>query len=304
MPFDPSLPPPPPTISGSTISVDAWLNNPTRVTRFLNDLVAGYSIADAMLMQGPDVPSGALVYDQLTSTDWFTASDVEEIRPLADFPDLTDTAPNPKVAASAKYGGQITISREARRRNRWDLVIQELTKLRNTVVRKKDTIAVAAIDAAPILTASGVDLTSATSAQIITMLAAAKGAIDNSEMGYDADMVLWNPTQGVELIGNENLLKVLQSDGPGPGSGSPLRTGRLGRILDMEMVTSPRITAGTARVVASHQLGGISQEEGSGVLTRTYLKDRSGPEDTVVQAWWPGLVYVSDPKAALSLSGV
>lgn len=304
MPYTVSSPPPAPTISGSTISIDAWLANPVRVTRFLNDLAAGYSIADRMLSAGPDIPGGALIFDQLLTTDWFLDADVEEIRPLANFPDLTDSAANPKVAASAKYGGQVTISREQKMRNRWDVVMRELIKLRNTVVRKKDTVAIAAIDAAPVQTLAGVDLTSATAQQVITMLATAKGLIDNLEMGYDADLVLFNPIQGDELIGNASLLTILQQDGPAPGSGQPLRTGVLGRILDMEVVKSNRVTAGTARVVDSRMVGGISQEEGSGVLTNIYETDRSGPKDTHVQGWWPGLVYISDPKAAVNVSGV
>lgn len=304
MPYSPHTPPPAPTISGSTISIDAWLANPVRVTRFLNDLAAGYSIADRMLQQGPAIPGGALIYDQLLTTDWFLGDDVEEIRPLANFPELTSTAPNPKIAASAKYGGQITVSREAKLRNRWDIVMRELTKLRNTVVRKKDTLAIAAIDASPVQTLVGVDIGASTAEQIVAMLATAKGLVDNLEMGYDADLILVNPVQGDEMVSKTALLTLLQNDGPAPGSGQPLRTGVLGRILDMETVKSNRIAVGTMRVVDSRMLGGISQEEGNGVLTNIYETDRSGPKDTHVQGWWPGLVYVSDPKAAVSVSGV
>lgn len=304
MPYNPHLPPPPPSISGSTISIDAWLAQPQRIERFLNDLAEGYSIADRMLTAGPEVPSGAIIFDQLVATDWFLDDDVEEIRPLANFPDLTASAPNPKTASSKKYGGQVTIARETKRRNRWDVVVKSMTKLRNTVVRKKDTIAVAAIDAAPVQTLAGVDIGSSTSAQIIAMAATAKGMIDNLEMGYEADLVLLNDLQAVELLSNENLLKLLQADGPGTGGGSPLRTGKLGRILNMDWAHSPRITAGTMRVIDSRMAGGISQEEGNGVLTNVYETDRSGPKDTHVQGWWPGLVYITDPKAVVNVSGV
>lgn len=304
MPYSPHLPPPTPTISGSLITVDAWLAQPTRVTRFLNDLAEGYSIADRMLTAGPAIPGGALIYDQLTATDWFLSDDVEEIRPLAQFPDLTSTAPNPKIAASAKYGGQITIARETRLRNRWDVVMREMTKLRNTVVRKKDTVAIAAIDAAPIQTGSGVDISASTAEQVIAMFAAAKGLIDNLEMGYDADMILLNPVQADELLSKTAFLQLLQTDGPSVGGGSPLRTGFLGRILDMDIVKTNRQAITTGKVVDSRMLGGISQEEGNGVLTNIYETDRSGPKDTHVQGWWPGLVYVSDPKAAVALTGL
>lgn len=304
MPFSPTSPPPPPTSAGSVISVDAFLANPTRVTRLINDLTAQRFIADRMLAAGPQVPSGAIVFDQVTGADLFLDTDVEEIRPGGNFPDLTDSAPNPKTAATAKYGGQVTIFRENITRNRWDVLNRELTKLRNTVIRKTDTVAIAALDASPIQTMVGVDLTTATSAQIIAMLAAAKGLIDNLDMGYDADLVLVNPLQGDEMVSNENLLKILQSDGPGFGGGAPLRTGQLGRILDMDVAKTNRIPAGTMRVVASGVIGGLSQEEGQGVLTNVYATDRSGPKDQHVQAWRPIVPYITDPKAAVSVSGV
>jgi hypothetical protein len=58
------------------------------------------------------------------------------------------------------------------------------------------------------------------------------------------------------------------------------------------------------RVVASKIVGGLSQEEGNGVLTNVYASDRSGPKDQHVQAWRPIVPYITDPKAAVSVSGV
>lgn len=304
MPWNPTFPPGVPTVSGSVLSVDAFLNNPTRVNRIINDLTAQRFVAFRMLAQGPNAPSGAIVYDQVTAADLYLDTDVEEIRPGANFPELTDSAPNPKVAAVAKYGGQVTIFRETRTRNRTDVLAREIIKLRNTVTRKGDTVAIAALDAAPIQTTSGVDIGSSTAEQVIAMLATVKGLIDNLDMGYDADLVLVNPVQGDEMMSKSALLALLQNDGPGSGGGSPLRTGQLGRILDMDIVKSNRITAGTMRVVASGALGGISQEEGDGVLTNVYETDRSGPKDTHVQAWLPIVPYITDPKAAVSVSGV
>ena len=304
MPWNPSLPPPVPTISGSVLSVDAFLANPTRVTRVINDLTAQRFIADRMLGQGPNAPSGAIVYDQVTASDLYLSADVEEIRPGAAFPELTDTSPTPKVAAVAKYGGQITITREAINRNRTDVLARELTKLRNTVVRKVNAVAIAAATAAPKQTAAGVDISASTAEQVIAMFATVKGLIDNLDMGYDADLVLLNPVQGDEMLSKSALVTLLQNDGPGSGGGSPLRTGNLGRILDMDFQKSNDVAVGTLWVIASGALGGISQEEGSGVLTNVYATDRSGPKDQHVQAWRPIVPYITDPKASVLVSGV
>lgn len=304
MPFDPSLPPGPPTISSDIMSVSAFLANPTRVTRVLNDLTAQRFIADRMLGQGPNVPSGAIVFDQVTANDLYTSADVEEIRPGAMFPDLTDSAPNQVTAAVKKYGGQVTLTRESINRNRVDVLAREMTKLRNTVVRKVNAVAIAAATAAPKQTASGVDIGSSTAEQVIAMFATLKGLIDNLDMGYDADLVLLNPVQGDEMLSKTALLTLLQNDGPGSGGGSPLRTGNLGRMLDMDFQKTNDVAAGTLWVIASGALGGISQEEGNGVLTNVYATDRSGPKDQHVQAWRPIVPYITDPKASVLASGV
>ena len=136
MPFSQTYPPAAPTITGDTITVAIWLADVPRVARVLNDLAQQRYISGRIFATGPRATGGAIIFDQVTTTDLFLGRDVEVIAPAQDFPILTDTAPTPLTAAVAKWGGRVFVSDEARDRNRMDVLRREMTKLSNTLVRK------------------------------------------------------------------------------------------------------------------------------------------------------------------------
>lgn len=298
MPYSVTYPPAPPTISGDNITVSAFLRSVPHVARVLDDLTRQRFIAERIFDRGPQATGGAVTYDQVTTSDLFTDRDVEAIRPGAEFPMLTSSAPTPKVGAVEKYGGEVRITREQRNRNRWDVVNREFTKLRNTVVRKVDAIAIAALDAAPLNTHVGVDFTTATTAQKIAALVAAIGLINNPDNGYIATAAFLNPTQADEMMADVELIKLLQPEGPS----QPLRTGNVGRMLDIDFFKSNRVAAGTMYVVAGGQVGAISQEEGDGVLTDAYEDKHT--QASHIQGWRPIVPFVTDPKAVTKVTGI
>ncbi|MCA1572817.1 MAG: hypothetical protein LC798_21495 [Chloroflexi bacterium] len=211
IPYQPTYPPGFPSISGENLTVSAFLANPARVYRVIQDLTLQRYVAERIFQAGPRATGGSVVYDQVTQADLFTDRDVEVIAPGAEFPLLTAAAPVPKTAAVDKWGGRVKISDESRDRNQIDVLNRELTRLRNTIVRKVDTVAIAALDAAALNTYVGVDFTAATSAQIIAVWIAASGLVNNPDMGYETSAVFLNPTQADEMMGNEGLLKLLQA---------------------------------------------------------------------------------------------
>ncbi len=295
MPFSTAYPPSSPTITGDTLSISLYLNQPARVTRLLNELTLQRYIAERIFGAGPTATGGAVVYDQATESDLFLQRDVEPVAPLSEFPILTDTAPTPKTASVTKWGGRILISDEARDRNNVAIFVREMTKLRNTVVRKVDTVAIAALDAAPVNTMVGTDWTAATAAQIIANLVDAIGLINNPDNGYVASALFLNPVQADELLKNTDLVKMLQAEPPG----RPVRDATVGRLLGLDIFKSNRVTAGTARVVADG-VGAISDE--TPMAVETYREP--GIQGTYIQASRRLVPYVTDPKAATSLTGI
>src|SRR4051812_23597972 len=88
----------PPTVSGTTYTVDFLLNNPTRVTRVVADLVMANFFLDRVFSTGGDVQGGAVLYDQANYLDIYTDRDVERVEPGTEAPIVTGQRTAPLVA--------------------------------------------------------------------------------------------------------------------------------------------------------------------------------------------------------------
>lgn len=301
MPTMTPYPPAPPTVSGENITLSAFLAQPLVLREVIRDLAAERFISDRIFAPGQNAP-GSVIFNQITGSFLYADRDAESIRPGAAFPKTTHTLGNPSVATIEKFGLEGEITREDINRNNWPVMRDLLTVLANTVVRKVNTQAIAALDAAPIQTLVGVDLTSATVAQIVSVFATARSMIEDLDLGYDGLEIsaYFHPTQATELLSNVDLLKLLQAEGPE----LPARSGNIGRLMGIQSFKTNRVAAGTARFVASGIVGTVHQEEGQGVLTNTYTIPEKGPNDQAVQAWRPVTFAVRHPKAAVSVSGL
>lgn len=296
MPYSVTYPPSGPSISGENVTVSGYLSQPTRVRRLVENLTFQRFIADRIFAPGPPAVGGAVLFDQVTANDVFLARDVEAIRPGQEYPILTDTAPTPKLAAIEKWGGRIYITDENRDRNAYDVFARETRKLANTVIRKVDDVAIAALQAAPINTFVGSDWTAATGAVMIANLIDGSGLINDPDMGYGADLVLLNPVQFNELLKNKDFRDAMQAN----SENSLLREGIIGTFMGMTFGRSNRIVAGTGYLLSSGLVGGISDEVPLG--TKVYREE--GEDATYIQSGRRVVPYVTDPKAATQLTGI
>lgn len=288
-------PPAPPTIAGENITVSLFLNSPPMVRRAIENLTLQRFIADVIFSDGPRADGGAVVHDQVTAANLYMDRDVEEIAPGAEFPLLTSSEPTPLVALVAKYGGEVFLTYEQIRRNNRGVLQREMTKLRNTIVRKVDTLALAKLDAAPIQTmaASGDWTTAAT--DIVSDLATAAYMVSSLDMGYIADTVLLNPTQELDLIKDKDIRDAL----PRERDASIIRTGNIGRIMSLDFIVSNRVTAGTAYVLQRKIVGGISDEiPAYGKVIDDERRERNYIHGARIPA-----MYVTDPKAVVKITG-
>src|SRR5690349_3061107 len=105
------------TVSGNTITVDTMLNEPTRVTRAVNDIALQNFWADRLFSTPGGVSGGTVLYDVLTANDLYPTRDVQNVEPGAEFPILTMDRPTPQVAQVEKFGGKFFVTDEARDRN-------------------------------------------------------------------------------------------------------------------------------------------------------------------------------------------
>lgn len=288
----------PPTISGSKITVDTMLRQPTRVTRMIMDLTLQRFIADRIFSSPGGVTGGAVVYDQATENEIYLDRDVEKVAPGAEFPVVTSERQVPKIAPVEKWGGKFFITDEARDRNDSSLFTNEVRKLANTIVRKLNTRAVEVLDAAVTehaRTQAGNDWSTVVtggSGQSNNAdwphadFAAAQQVAEEDELGVVFNLLLVNPQEHAQLkiVYGDDLADLLASYG-------------------LTLFSSNRITAGTGFFVAERQVG--EQRVEQPLATET---EREGAPTMRQRTWVQSSVrpvqYVTNPFAVLQVTGL
>ena len=288
----------PPTMSGTNITVDVMLQQPTRVTAFLMDITLARFILDRLFTSNGGVTGGAVVYDVIVANDMFLLRDVDPVAPGAEFPVVTSVRRVPKVASVEKYGGKVWVSYEARDRNDQVAFRNELVRLGNTIVRKLNTRAITALNAA---IAGNGGMSSYVGNNWETAIP--KGAnptpppltpgadfskpqmlADQAELGIQFDTMLVNPVQlnSLRLFYEDGLDQMLKDAGYS------------------ELYASNRVPVGTAYAVASGQLGELRLEQP--LMTETWNE----PERQ--RAWTQSSVrpvmFIQNPWAVMQITGI
>ena len=286
----------PPSLVDNTISVDLMLRQPSRVTRMIADLTLQKFISDAVFASAGGVTGGAVVYDQATTNELYLDRDVERVSPGAEFPIVTSERLAPKVAEVEKWGGKIFITDEARDRNDSAGFTNEVRKLSNTIVRKLNQRTIAELEASIAATGqsgSGQDWsdvttagTSASSAQEYPAADFANQQLeaDKDELGVVYDQWILNPQEmaNLAIIYGNSLNEVLAS------------------FNLKRPIVSNRVTAGTAYVVATQQVG--EQKIEKPLSTETWREEKT--ERTWVQASVRPVCYVTNPYAVRKVTGL
>jgi hypothetical protein len=242
----------PPTVSGTTMTVDLALNSPTRVTRALMDLTLQRFFADRVFSSGGGVTGGAIVYDMLLANDLYSDRDIQRVAPGDEFPLVTSSRRAPFVAEVEKWGGKFFVTVEARDRNDINVFTRNVRMLANTIVRKINQRAVevleAAVQASPNRLVTGVNwstvITAGSTASNSTLWPAfdfsrAQAQAETEELGVVYDLWILNPQEYLQLarIYGPDLNALLASMG-------------------LEIFVTNRMPAGNAYVV---QAGGPGQ---------------------------------------------
>lgn len=247
----------PPTVSGTTYSIDLALNAPTRVTRVLMDLTLQRFFADRVFTSAGGVSGGAVVYDEMIANDLYADRDIARIGPGEEFPLITTSRRAPKVATVEKWGGKFFVTIEARDRNDISVFTRNVRMLANTIVRKINQRAVevleAAVQASPNRLVTGVNWTAVVTAGSGASnsnvwpaydFAKAQSQAETEELGIVYDLWIINPAQYLQLarIYGPDLNALLASMG-------------------LSIFVTNRVAAGTAYVVASGQAGQMRIEQ-------------------------------------------
>jgi hypothetical protein len=291
----------PPTLNGAQITVDMYLQQPTRVTRMIRDLTLQRFFVDRVFTNAGGVTGGAVVYDEATDNELYLERDVERVAPGAEMPVVTSVRNVPKVAEVEKWGGKFFFTDEARDRNQLTGFANKVRQLANTIVRKVNQRGVAVLEDAITAQSGATTMTGHNWGTVVTGgssqtnnsgwpaadFANAQLVADQKELGYVFDTWITNPAQltALKIVYGEKLPGVLDANG--------IR----------EVYATNRVAAGTAYAVAAGQVGEMRVEQPLGTET-----SREGApllrQRTWVQSSVRPVMYVTDPFAVLKVTGL
>lgn len=292
----------PPTVTGTSITVDTMLKQPTRITRMIMDMTLQRFVADRVFSSGGGVTGGAVVYDSVEANDLYAARDVERVSPGAEFPIITSARRAPGVAEVEKWGGKVWISDEARDRNDATLFSNQLRQLSNTIVRKINARAIQVLEAMFTAFPSRVVVSksqpvggwdavtpygatpSAPGAWPAADFAMAAEIAETDELGIRYDLWILNPGNYTDLLllyGGDGIQELLTT-------------------LGLSIYVTNRVTLNTAYVVASGQVGQMRTEQALG--TETWREPNR--QRTWVQSSVRPLMFVDNRFAALKVTNL
>lgn len=286
-----------PTLNGNSITVDLMLKEPTRITNYLSDITLQNFWADRVFSAAGGVSGGALLYSQLMANDLYTDRDIQNVEPGGEFPIVTTSRPEPKLAVVEKFGGKFPVTDEARDRNDPILLQQETQKLGFTMNRGIHRRAIATLDAS--ITAIGSDVqmvgTSWADAAALTLTTTNNAALpaadfaktqlkaDTFELGGSFNLWIVNPQEYYNF-------QVIYGD----------RAAAMLAAWNVDMISTNRVAAGEAYVLVEGQVGQMRLEK---ALSTETWRDPD-VQSTWVQSDVRPLYAVTNPYSCLKVTGL
>lgn len=268
--------------SQQALTVNALVQNPLIIPERIIQVLDNQFVMNDVLRNAGKATGGAVSFR--VSTGLFADDASEVVAPGGEIPLVTVTRGDLDSARVQKRALGVEIDREMRERNDIGAVQNQLTRLRNTLVRDFDGAFVTTLrNGVSQTVTAGAGWTSGTT--IRADINAAAKLISNSQapsttggqqfMGFNPDTIVFNPNTKWKLLGNTNFLQLFL------GTTSPTNTNQLPQSI---LGLTPRITWGVPDgevwVMQSKVVGGYA--------------DEIPLEATELYYWQPRQVYRSD----------
>lgn len=290
--------------SGPRLTVNDWLKDPARVPVYVLSLMNQGFLADAVLRQGGSAPAGVVRFDE--STPLYADSSVTNRAEGAEVAVATVSRGVPNVAYTQDKALRLVITEEMRRRNSVDMMQTGMTQVTNTMIRAFDDMFIAAVLNNANINSKTITTAWATGTPRKDILDAAKlieGAQDaqGAELGYVPDTLIVNRSTKFDLINSTDFNQVYTYGG-NIADEHLQYTGKLpNKILDYDVLFSPRVPAGTAILCQRGVCGSVFDE--------VPLKAYDLEEDRNRLSWSSivqrvSAVAIDQPKSLCKLVGV
>jgi hypothetical protein len=301
---------------GPQVTVDTALRFPNIIVRALIDLTFQRFVADRILARGSaeQVAGGAAVFQRAEGL--FPDRGAEEVGVRSEWPRSGWTVPDLFAAAVKKYGLEVPIADETRRRNAFDAMARAQRKLANAVVKFVDGTAMTMITTdSAVNTFAASNTWASGSANILGDLAASRTKVNNIDFGYEVDTLIINPVQETSLLTDTTIRAIL------PRESTPRNAAITGNPVPLlglsQILVTNQIAAGTGILCQAGVVGSIADETpdpgenyvtydpgaGQGRLWLKSYREEDRDETILRVARFPAM-WVSEPKAAVVMTGL
>ena len=294
------------TVQGTTVTVDTYVNPPTKIPALIRSLVAedeGYFIEDVFGTLGSPIQGGAVIVEETFPEDFFLAAGTEPAprAPGAEAPRMESERREPKVRRPESWAGSLEVTDEAKQRNNIIAVRNQFTKAANSfadiIQRRGIEVLLDAVD----------DWNRVGTAQVNWQEAHTSGVqnVDPGKMPhYDIALVLKQFRDDKVGVRPDTLLvnteEALYLDLFYPGIGTTLSVGAiLSRYGINRIIATPLVDKGNALFVKSGAPGVIGWEL---PMAQEFVREGTRKTDVYVLECRP--VYAAfDASAVWMLEG-
>ncbi|WP_372733605.1 hypothetical protein [Nocardioides sp.] len=301
----PIYPPPAPTLTGDVLTINRFLNDPTSVQRRLRELSDLRFISDVLLSGRYEIEGGALSYE--VSESIFAEDDPTAVSPGGTYPRTKVGEPAAAMASPTNWGEETVVTDAAIKRRKMNPVERSLKKIANTVIKRVDTVSLAAISAAVTQGVNEQAAWSNAAAYPFRDAMLAKAEITTLDEGYDPDILVMDDNSYALMVSNEKVVAGLARE-----SGNTVTSeGEVLVIAGLKLLQTSRLPSGVTRMVLdSTQLGGLGYENldspeftgssADGVESRV-RRDPSGADQWLLAGRRSVVPIVQEPGAACEI---
>lgn len=246
-----------PTLSGDTLSISRFLQNPTAIGRILRTFTNLRFVSDQILTQRFRSSGGAVTYEQ--SEPFVSDRTVEAVAPGSEYPFASLPTGTAAVAAIVKWGQKTRLTDEEIARSVYagQAISRSMQKVVNSIIRQVDAISMSAIQSNLADTATtGIwdSATLATRKPLDDILLAVQ-RIEDRNQGYRPDTLVVSPKAYTYLMLNDTIATLRRRE----ATDNPVYTGMIETVAGLTVLKTPALTT-TALVLDSNMLGGMADE--------------------------------------------
>jgi hypothetical protein len=293
-----------PTLSGDTLSISRFLQDPAALQRRLRNFRDLRFVSDQLLTGRMRSQGGAVLYEQ--SEPFVSDRTVEAVSPGSEYPYANLPPGTAAIAAIAKWGQKVLLTDEEIARNQYggSAVDRAMRKVVNSVISQVDSITMSAIYAAITQTIAVVTAWDGATPVFLRDVLRAKAVIVKLNLGYMPDTLGLNDTQYAYLMSDDKFTNAIKRE----TTDNPVYTGAVERVGGLAIVVSPAIT--NPIVADSTQLGAMADETDGApgysvsdlaVQVKSIRKD--GEDAWDLQGRRKTVPLVQEPGAGIEITG-